>query len=151
MNKKICLLISSGFGIGYSPYFPGTLASFCSLFPLWFIKEKNDINILILLIFFFSIISIYVISITIKELKNKDPNFIVIDEFIGQSCALLICRQEIFDYLVAFLGFRLLDITKPFPINKLDNIKNAYGVLLDDILAGMIISILFYFYYETFI
>ena len=82
--------------------------------------------------------------------ENKDPKFIVIDEFIGQASALVFCNQLIIDYLLAFVGFRVLDIFKPFPVNYFDKIKNSFGVLLDDLVAGSIIAIFFIIYYETF-
>ena len=56
----------------------------------------------------------------------------------------------IIDYLLAFVGFRVLDIFKPFPVNYFDKIKNSFGVLLDDLVAGSIIAIFFLIYYETF-
>lgn len=148
MNKKLCLLIGSGFGVGYSPLFPGTLASLVILIPIWFIKEKFNLIIFISLIILLTIISIYVISKIIKEMKNKDPKFVVIDEYIGQAVALIFCKQDILDYLIAFVGFRFLDIIKPFPINYIDKIKNAYGVVFDDLFAGIFISLLFFLYYE---
>ena len=151
MNKRLCLLISSGFGVGYSPLFPGTLASLIILIPIWFIKENLNLNIFISLIIFLTITSIYIISNVIEEMENKDPKFIVLDEYIGQAVALIFCRQDILDYLIAFIGFRFLDILKPFPINYIDKIKNAYGVIFDDILAGFFISLLFFFHYEILI
>lgn len=81
-------------------------------------------------------------------MKNKDPKFVVIDEYIGQAVALIFCKQDILDYLIAFVGFRFLDIIKPFPINYIDKIKNAYGVVFDDLFAGIFISLLFFLYYE---
>ena len=90
------------------------------------------------------------ISKIIKYEKNKDPKFIVIDEFIGQAFALVFCNQLILDYVLAFIGFRVLDIFKPFPVSYFDKIKNSYGVLLDDVMAGLIIAIFFFIYYEKF-
>ena len=84
-------------------------------------------------------------------MENKDPKFIVLDEYIGQAAALIFCRQDILDYILAFIGFRILDILKPFPINYIDKIKNAYGVVFDDLLAGILISLLFFFHYEILI
>ena len=81
-------------------------------------------------------------------MKNKDPKFIVIDEFIGQSTALIFCNQLIFDYILAFIGFRVLDIFKPFPISYFDKIKNSFGVLLDDF--SWINYSNFFIYYEKF-
>ena len=60
------------------------------------------------------------------------------------------CNQLIFDYILAFIGFRVLDIFKPFPVSYFDKIKNSYGVLLDDLMAGSIIAMFFFIYYEKF-
>lgn len=150
MSHKIYKFICSGFGIGYVPFFPGTIASFIILFPIWFFKENFGTNFFLLLILFFFFISLILISKIIKYEKNKDPKFIVIDEFIGQASALVFCNQLIFDYVLAFIGFRVLDIFKPFPVSYFDKIKNSYGVLLDDLAAGLIIAIFFFIYYEKF-
>jgi len=150
MSRKIYKFICSGFGIGYIPLFPGTIASLVILFPIWFFKENFGINYFLLLILIIFFISLILISKIIKYEKNKDPKFIVIDEFIGQAFALVFCNQLIFDYILAFFGFRVLDIFKPFPVSYFDKIKNSYGVLLDDLVAGLIIAMLFLIYYEIF-
>ena len=75
-----------------------------------------------------------------------DPSYIVCDEYIGQSLALMFCNQNIFDYFMAFLIFRILDVLKPFPINYIDNLKTTSSVLLDDILAGLITACCFFIY-----
>jgi len=150
MSSKVYTFICSGCGIGYSPIFPGTIASFVILFPVWFFKENFKTIYFLALILIIFILSVILISKIIEYEENKDPKFIVIDEFIGQACALVFCNQLIFDYILAFLGFRVLDIFKPFPVNYFDNIKNSYGVLLDDLVAGSIIAIFFLVYYETF-
>ena len=77
-------------------------------------------------------------------------NLILYFEFIGQATALVFCNQLIFDYILAFIGFRVLDIFKPFPVSYFDNMKNSYGVLLDDLVAGLIIATFFFIYYEKF-
>ena len=150
MSRKIYKFFCSGFGIGYIPLFPGTIASLVILFPIWFFKENFGTNYLLLLILIFFFISLILISKIIKYEKNKDPKFIVIDEFIGQASALVFCNQLIFDYILAFIGFRILDILKPFPVNYFDKIKNSYGVLLDDLVAGLIIAMFFLIYYAKF-
>lgn len=76
-----------------------------------------------------------------------DPKYVVCDEYIGQAIALIFCDQRILDYFIAFLIFRLLDIFKPFPISYFDNIKNRFGVVLDDVVAGLIVTVLFIIYY----
>ena len=136
MSYKIYKFICSGFGIGYIPIFPGTIASFIVLFPIWFLKENFDTSYFVLFLIIIFFISAVLVSKTIKYEENKDPKFIVIDEFIGQASALVFCNQLVFDYVLAFIGFRILDIFKPFPVSYFDKIKNSYGVLLEYLMAG---------------
>jgi phosphatidylglycerophosphatase A len=92
---------------------------------------------------FYSLTSYFLIKICIKNTTNKDPKYIVADEHIGQSISLIFCEQEIVDYLLALCLFRFFDIVKPFPINLVDNkVKNAFGVILDDVLAGLFVCII---------
>ena len=145
MNIKfLANLFSSGFGIGNLNYFPGTIASLLILPMVWFIKENIDLNSYLLIIFIYTCISFFFISICIQESKEKDPKFIVTDEHIGQAISLIFCDQKILEYLLSFILFRFFDIVKPFPINFVDKkIKNSFGVILDDVLAGTIVSLIF--------
>ena len=146
MRTKIYNFISSGFGVGYFPFFQGTVASFAVLFPIWYIKQHYETFVLINIIIFFKFISFISISKTINNLEDKDPKFVVIDEYVGQSIALIFCGQSLLEYFIAFLGFRVLDIFKPYPISYFDNQKNTYGVLMDDIFAGTIVALLYLIY-----
>lgn len=153
------------FGIGYISKFPGTIASLvtCIIFYfLWaFIGIKNILIpvILFLLIVFF--VSIYLIN---KVFGDRDSKEIVVDEFIGQSIPLLFWYKvdhsndsffSSFDLFVnykfetwvilSFFLFRFFDILKPFPINLVDNnIKNGFGVMFDDVIAGIFSTIILY-------
>ncbi len=148
MIKKLAINFSTSFGIGYFTKFPGTVASFITLFPVWFIKENFSIETLIVVIFVYSIFALVFAKIVTKEIKDKDPRYIISDEHIGQAISLIYSNQKLSEYLIAFLLFRFFDIVKPFPINLFDNLKNSYGILLDDIIAGLITLIIFFIYYE---
>ena len=126
------------FGIGFLPI-SGTIGSLIAIF-VYFIFY-NYLNLLsfivfIILIFFYSI---FFLDKTIKRsFSNPDPKEIVIDEFIGQSIPLLLCENNFFLIILSFLLFRLFDITKPWPASYFDlKVKNANGVLMDDIIAGL--------------
>ena len=93
MSYKISKFICSGFGIGYIPIFPGTIASFIVLFPIWFLKENFDTSYFVLFLIIIFFISAILVSKTIKYEENKDQKFIVIDEFIGQAYALVFCNK----------------------------------------------------------
>ena len=145
-TKRISFLFSSSFGIGNSKLFPGTFASLLTLPIVWLIRDFFSFNSFLIILLFYSITSYILIKVCIKNLSDKDPKYIVADEHIGQSISLIFCEQQIFDYIISFICFRFFDIVKPFPINLLNKIKNAFGVLIDDVVAGIVVCIIFYLY-----
>ena len=139
-------LCASSFGVGFFPYFPGTIASLIILVPIWYLKQIFSFYSFILFIFLLTIVFLYVVSKAIENLKDKDPKFIIIDEYLGQSYALIFCDENLLQYFFAFLLFRIFDIVKPFPINLIDLHKNSFGVIFDDILAGIFSGFIIYFF-----
>ena len=103
-------------------------------------------------------ISIYLIDFLKDEFKEIDSKEIVIDEYLGQSIPILFFYVILFEasvsiyffmiiVLISFIGFRLFDILKPYPINYIDkNYKNGFGVVFDDIIAGVFTTIVLYFF-----
>ena len=152
------------FSVGYSKYAPGTVASFitCLIFILLYIFQINILFLIgaVSLIFIYSV---YAIDKSVNYFDTIDAKEIVVDEFIGQSIPILtfysyIQVNNFGDFillvLLSFFLFRIFDITKPYPINKIDrNMKNGFGVILDDVVAGIyssvVLLIIFSFiYYE---
>lgn len=140
--------------IGYSKYAPGTVASFitCMIYIFFYSYEIN----IFLLIFFVSLIFIYSVyaidNLKINSFDQVDAKEIVIDEFVGQSIPILtlfffLDKYDIHNFLLytlfSFFFFRFFDIIKPYPINRIDKkMKNGFGVMLDDVLAGIYTSII---------
>ena len=150
MLKKINFLFVTLFGIGKISKIPGSIASLVTTVFLFFLFHVVNIsaNIILASIVVIFFISLWSVSIFIKSLDNKDPNEVVIDEFIGQSIP--ICLYEIAHegtketsqvltfYFIMFILFRIFDITKPYPVNYYDkNFKNSFGVIMDDVCAGL--------------
>ena len=149
LNTTIFLFVTL-FGIGKINKIPGSIASLATtllLFILFHILNISPNFILISLIVIF-FISLYVVNLFIKNLTNKDPKEVVIDEFIGQSIP--ICLYEIAHegskstndiltfYFIMFILFRIFDITKPYPVSYYDKkFKNSFGVIMDDVCAGL--------------
>ena len=138
------------FGIGNIKTAPGSFASFftCIVIYILFHLVNLDKNIILLILLFIFLLSIIAIKTYTKNFINKDPQEIVIDEFIGQSIPLYLYEishdrdkdefEAIIFYIIIFVLFRFFDIIKPYPINIIDTkFKNTYGILLDDILAGL--------------
>ena len=149
MIKNINFLFVTFFGIGTIRYAPGTITSLITtvlLFSLFHILNLSNAAILIILIaiFFYSFIAV---ANYIKEIPNKDPKEVVIDEVIGQSIPIYLfeishgtskdSKEAILFYLYIFILFRFFDIKKPFPVNFFDKkFKNSFGVIMDDVIAG---------------
>ena len=135
-------------GVGHSKYAPGTVASFitCLIYILFF-NLKINIIFLILAVSLIIIYSVYSIDKYANSFSETDAKEIVIDEFIGQSIPVLTIysfleKNNLDGFILytftSFILFRIFDIYKPYPINKIDqNIKNGFGVILDDIVAGI--------------
>ena len=156
MLNKINFLFVTLFGIGKIKKIPGSFASLVTTIFLFFLFHILNIslNIVLICVVIIFFISLYAVNIFIKDLDNKDPKEVVIDEFIGQSIP--ICLYEIAHegtketdqvltcYVIMFLLVRIFDITKPFPVSYYDkNFKNSFGVIMDDVCAGLyVVSVL---------
>ena len=148
--SKLNFLFVTLFGIGKLKKIPGSYASLATtifLFLLFHILNLSPNTVLIGVIIIF-LISLYAVNIFTQNLENKDPKEVVIDEFIGQSIP--ICLYEIAHegsretiqvltfYFIMFILFRIFDITKPYPVSYYDkNFKNSFGVIMDDVCAGL--------------
>ena len=131
-------IIGTMFYIGKMPLAPGTWGSLVALL-LWYLIKPKIIDPLFLLItggLFF--IGIAVSEIITRELDNHDPKEIVIDEWVGMWIALYLVPHSIFWGLVSFFLFRFFDIFKPGPVQIMDDIHSPIGVMLDDVVAGIL-------------
>ena len=159
MIDKLNFIFVTFFGIGKIKKIPGTFASLFTTLLLFFLIHilnfsPNIILVIIILIFF---ISLFAVKIYIKDLSNKDPKEVVIDEVIGQSIPLYLyevshnIEKDSIDalkfYLIIFILFRFFDIIKPFPVNYFDkNFKNSFGVIMDDVCAGLYVVLVLILY-----
>lgn len=137
MKLKLANYFSTVLKIGYLPLAPGTWGSLAALVCWYLILPSISSITFIVSILIIFVVGTYTSSVTESELDKKDPSVIVIDEWVGQWIALLFLPQSLLWGIVAFALFRLFDIWKPYPINKLDDIKGGFGIMLDDVLAGI--------------
>ena len=149
---RLTKLIVTFFFIGYSKIAPGTIASLVTSL-LFYLFAKNFIyHIFIIVILVTTLIAFFSISIYTYSSPEKDRNEIVIDEVIGQSIALLpllffseTTSTDFFMCIISLLFFRFFDIFKPYPINIIDKMNSTFGVIFDDILAGIFSALLLTF------
>jgi len=150
MIKTLNYLLVTMFGLGKIKFMPGTFGSFATTIILFYLFHSLNIssNIILIGLIIIFIYSFYAVSSYIKNSENKDPREIIIDEFLGQSIPIYLyeishgttkeSNEAIVYYGLFFILFRYFDIIKPFPVNFFDkNFKNSFGVIMDDICAGL--------------
>ena len=141
--NKISQIFSTLFFIGYSKWAPGTIGSLASLIIIMFLQSIVSNIIFIALFFCIFILATIFVTIYSKTINNHDAREIVIDEFLGIYLILIFSYNfnsfnEFVKIFLIFIFFRLFDIIKLFPANWIDkNMKNSYGIILDDIIAGV--------------
>ncbi len=148
--NKINFLFVTLFGIGKLKKIPGSYASLATTIFLFFLFNILNFspNIFLVVIIILFLISLYSVNIFIKDFDNKDPKEVVIDEFIGQSIPISLYEiahegtnetgYVLTIYFVMFILFRIFDIVKPYPVSYYDkNFKNSFGVIMDDVCAGL--------------
>ena len=151
MNKKLSFILASAFGVGYCPFASGTAGSLVTI-PLAFFCAYNygitGILLAATISFFIGVIA----SKEVLKYTKHDPSLIVIDEVSGQLLSFTLVANQLQNttenlwlYLIGFILFRIFDITKPQPVRFADEkISNAWGVMLDDILAGIYAAVILY-------
>jgi len=135
--------IATFFGAGYGKPGPGTWGSVAAVL-LWaafaFTVHPSTLTLALALTLGITVaIVLGVPSATIVERESgrTDPGFVVIDEVIGQWIALLGSPADWRHGLIALVLFRLFDITKPFPVRRLEGLPGGWGIIFDDVAAGL--------------
>lgn len=135
--KKPSHFFATWFGVGLLSPAPGTWGSLAALLLWYFAEFLHPSTHIILPIFI--LFSWLICSQASLDSDSKDHSSIVIDEVAGMLVTLSFVTHGIMNYLFAFLLFRLFDIWKPWPISWADkNVKGGLGILLDDLIAGLI-------------
>jgi len=142
MKDNIISFIVTCGGAGRVRYFPGTFGSFIGLLLGTTIILSTSHNFFLICFFVLMVIAIFSTEEYLKTSTSPDPQEIVIDEVLGQWIAIAFIPFTPLSLLLAFIIFRFLDITKLYPINKIEKIKGYIGVIGDDIFAGIITSLI---------
>jgi len=129
--------IATVFGIGYFPLAPGTISSLFCLVFFWFAPEfPVHLWVIVIVVLFF--LGVWVSTEAEKIWNLSDPSFIVIDEFVGQLITIFAFQKKISVVVGAFILFRFFDVIKCGPMRYSEKLRNGWGVMMDDVIAGMI-------------
>jgi phosphatidylglycerophosphatase A len=147
MKLALAEVIATWFYIGTVPKAPGTagaLAGVLLVFLLhryaFFVNVHFALLALVLLP-----AMVWASSYLCGAMGLKDPQLIVADEVLGQIIAFApVTLFNAWDYLAAFVLFRTFDIWKPFPVNLLEKLPKGWGVMMDDVMAGLYAALVIY-------
>ena len=136
----LAIAIATGGGAGFAPKAPGTAGSIVGVLIYLLIEVLHGAAYYPHAIIFFLIVGIWASS-RVEHLWGHDAQRIVIDEVVGQMITFGIAagryQLSAFYILLGFGLFRLFDIWKPFPIRRLEGLKGGFGVVADDVGAGL--------------
>jgi phosphatidylglycerophosphatase A len=137
--QTVALTIATALGAGYVPRAPGTCGTVVGLLLFWGLGLSGlPIWLYVVMVCVVVAVGTWAASVTGKIYGEVDNQRIVIDEVAGYLITMIAARPTLVGMLTGFVLFRFFDIVKPFPVDWADkNVKNAFGVMLDDILAGI--------------
>jgi phosphatidylglycerophosphatase A len=132
--------LATWFGCGYAPKGPGTAGSLGALLPAFLLVRYAHWQP-----WYFGVLAIAALApavwsagVAARESGRKDPQFVVIDEVVGQWITLAGATGFSWkSWLAAFVLFRLFDIWKPFPVRRLESLPGGIGIVADDVMAGV--------------
>ncbi|RKZ32545.1 phosphatidylglycerophosphatase A [bacterium] len=138
--KIIVKLIATFLGTGYSPIASGTVASMVSALLIWLFIPTQSIWYIPIVIFLIPV-SHFFCGVGTKFWGKTDASQIVLDEVVGMAITYMLIPKDLLLFVVGFFLFRVYDIFKIPPAGAAEKIKGGWGVLLDDVVAGIYANI----------
>lgn len=129
-------LIATFFYTGYIPLAPGTFGSIAA-FILYFPMIQNHWTYYLTAVVAITLVGVWASGVVEKTGGILDPSFVVIDEVAGQLITLFLIPFSWKMLIAGFLLFRILDIIKPFPARRAEKLHGGWGIMMDDVLAGV--------------
>ena len=136
MNEKLITFLATGFGSGLAPFAPGTAGTLVGVLICLLCMPMPSILRLLFVLTLLAL-SFYVAGQAEKIYQKKDDQRIVIDEIIGIQITMLPVAINVLNLFAAFVLFRIFDILKPFPVRNLQKLPGGWGVVADDVGAGI--------------
>ena len=148
MKRKISLFLATGCFIGFIPGAPGTYGSLAATVSFYLIYRFShrvlpELHLSVLGV----IVIVGVVTSAEASLRfgSDDPPEVVIDEIAGQILTFLFLPVSSWNLILGMVLFRIFDIWKPYPIRRVESLKNGVGIMADDLLAGVYSNIVLRF------
>ena len=125
----------SGFYTGYAPIASGTVGSFAALL-IYYIPGFENLYIILPITLIFFLYGVYVGN-KFEKVYGKDPSQCTIDEVVGTWISFILLPKTVLISLTAFFIWRILDIIKPQPARKMEEMQGGMGIMMDDVVSGI--------------
>ena len=136
MKLRAAQILSTCFGIGYFPLAPGTVTSIVAVLGYYFFPVLHNPLLLLSLVLLCSGAGIWAGGV-MEEHYGEDPSIVTIDELAGQWLALVFLPEGLVPLALSLLLFRFFDIAKPGPVDAAQRLPGGWGIMVDDLLAGL--------------
>jgi phosphatidylglycerophosphatase A len=144
LKEKIIKFLACGFGSGLLPIAPGTFGTLAGI-PICLLCLPLSSFLRLLVVLALTALSVYIAGRAEEIYQIQDDQRIVIDEIIGLQVTMLPVTITVLHLCAGFVLFRLFDILKPFPLQSLQRLPGGWGVVLDDVGAGIYAGVLLLF------
>src|SRR3954469_7840494 len=133
--RAVALALATSLGVGYVPYAPGTFGSAAGLLFWWLLPHSFTIQLAAIVIVF--AVGSWSGNVAERHFGACDPAPVVIDEVMGMWITLLLNPVGWQGAVIAFFLFRLFDVFKPYPADRLERLHGGVGVMADDAMAAI--------------
>jgi phosphatidylglycerophosphatase A len=135
--RRLGVFIATCAHVGYAPVAPGTWGSAVGLLVYYAVRRQGSIPIELGVIAVILVIGLWSATEAEHHFGGIDPGPVVIDEVIGMLITLALHPVNIAGAVAGFFIFRVLDVIKPWPARRLELLPGGFGVVLDDVMAGV--------------
>jgi phosphatidylglycerophosphatase A len=134
---RLGLFIATCGYVGYVPIAPGTCGSAVGLALFALIRWSGSTAIELGVIALLLVLGVWSGDVAERHFGRVDPGPVVLDEVAGMLITLALIPVNVSGAIVAFLIFRLLDVVKPWPANRLEALPGGLGMMADDAMAAV--------------
>jgi phosphatidylglycerophosphatase A len=135
--RRLGVFVATCAHVGYAPVAPGTFGSLVALVFYYLIRRQQSTAFELGAIAVVAVIGLWSATEAEHHFGGIDPGPVVIDEVVGMLMTLALHPVNIWGAIAGFFIFRVLDIVKPWPARRLELLPGGFGVVLDDMMAGV--------------
>jgi len=139
--NSAAVALATGLGSGLSPIAPGTAGSAVGLALFWPLSQLAPAYQVAAAVVVF-VLGVPAAALVARRAGCEDPGLVVVDEIVGMWVSLLFLPLTPFTAISAFLLFRGMDIVKPYPARQLERLPGGWGIMADDVMAGVYANLL---------